>query len=144
MKVFTVIIHTAVNVCVNKISWKYRTHKHRDPARDISEVVSNWAHLPQIMLVTWSAPSHYLNQCWIRNKFQWNRNQITTLFMQESELESVRANKHRDPAHDIPEVISNWSQLVQIWIHTYWSCGLMHIYPDSKIHRTHMGPIWGR
>ena len=40
-------------------------------------------------------PSHYLNQCWIivnwtiRNKFQWNHNQNTTIFIQANELENL-------------------------------------------------------
>ena len=35
---------------------------------------------------TWSAPSHYLNQCWnivnwtLRNKLQWNLNGETHIF----------------------------------------------------------------
>ena len=46
-------------------------------------------------LVAWSAPSHYLNQCWnivnwtMRNKLQWNFKQSSTIFIQENEFESV-------------------------------------------------------
>ena len=44
-------------------------------------------------LVTWSAPSHYLNQCanignWnLRNNLQWNFNQNSCIFIQENRLE---------------------------------------------------------
>ena len=46
-------------------------------------------------LVSYSAPSHYLNQCWIianftlRNKLQWNVNQNTKLFIHENVSENV-------------------------------------------------------
>ena len=46
-------------------------------------------------LVTWSAPSHYLNQCWnifnwtLRNKFRWNLNQNSYIFIQENAFENV-------------------------------------------------------
>ena len=44
-------------------------------------------------LVAWSAPSHYLNQCWdivnwtLRNKLQWNFNWNSYLFIQENAIE---------------------------------------------------------
>ena len=43
----------------------------------------------------WTAPSHYLNQCWIianwtlRNKFQWNFNRNSNIFIHENAIESV-------------------------------------------------------
>ena len=46
-------------------------------------------------LVAWSAPSHYLNQCWLivnwtpGNKFQWNSNQNSFIFIQENACEIV-------------------------------------------------------
>ena len=46
-------------------------------------------------LVAYSAPSHYLNQCWIiinwtlRNDFQWNFDQKTNVFIQEIAFENV-------------------------------------------------------
>ena len=46
-------------------------------------------------LVAWSAPSHYLNQCWnivnwtSRNKLQWNSNRNSYIFIQENALENV-------------------------------------------------------
>ena len=50
-------------------------------------------------LVTWLAPSHYLNQCWIvvnwtlRNKFQWNLNQNSNIFIQENVFEMSSAKR---------------------------------------------------
>ena len=46
-------------------------------------------------LVAWSAPSHYLNQCWIvvnwtlKNIFQWKSNQNTTIFIEENARQNV-------------------------------------------------------
>ena len=46
-------------------------------------------------LVAWTAPSHYLNQCWnivnctLRNKLQWNLNLNSNIFIQEIAFESV-------------------------------------------------------
>ena len=43
----------------------------------------------------WTAPSHYLNQCWIivdwtlGNKLQWNHNRNSNIFIQENAFESV-------------------------------------------------------
>ena len=45
-------------------------------------------------LVAWSAPSHYLNQCWDiahwthRNKLQWNFYQNSYIFIQENPFEN--------------------------------------------------------
>ena len=42
-----------------------------------------------------SVPSHYLSQCWLivnwtlRNKLQWNSNQITKLFIHQNAFENV-------------------------------------------------------
>ena len=46
-------------------------------------------------LVAWSAPNHYLNQCWdivnwtLRNKLQWNFNQNTNIFIQKNAFENI-------------------------------------------------------
>ena len=46
-------------------------------------------------LVAWPAPSRYLNQCWnivnwtIGNKFQWNMNRNSYIFIQENAFENV-------------------------------------------------------
>ena len=51
--------------------------------------------LVQIILVAYSAPSHYLNQCWVifnwtpRNKIKSNSNQNTRLFIHENALQNV-------------------------------------------------------
>ena len=42
----------------------------------------------------WSVPSHYLIQCWnivwtLRNKFQWNFNQNSYIFIQENSFENA-------------------------------------------------------
>ena len=50
--------------------------------------------LVQIMAVAYSAPSHYLNQCWfivnwnLRNKLQWNFNENTKIFIHKNASES--------------------------------------------------------
>ena len=47
------------------------------------------------LLVACSAPSHYLNQCWLivnwtpGNIFQWNLNQNSIIFIQENTVENV-------------------------------------------------------
>ena len=44
---------------------------------------------------TWTAPSHYLNQCWnivnwtLRNKLQWNYSLNSNIFFQKNALENV-------------------------------------------------------
>ena len=46
-------------------------------------------------LVAWTAPSHYLNQCWdivnwiLGNKLQWNFNHNSNIFIQENAFENV-------------------------------------------------------
>ena len=51
--------------------------------------------LVDIWLVAWTAPSHYLNQCWntvnwtIGNKLQWNFNRNPNIFIQENAFENV-------------------------------------------------------
>ena len=47
-----------------------------------------------LWLVTWSVPSHYLNQCWnianwtLRNKLQWNFDKNSYIFIQENAFEN--------------------------------------------------------
>ena len=47
------------------------------------------------IIVAWSAPSHYLNQCWniidwtLRNKLHWNFNRNSDIFIHENVLEYV-------------------------------------------------------
>ena len=46
-------------------------------------------------LVAWTAPSHYLNQCWNivdwtrRNKLQWNLNKNSNIFIHENALQNI-------------------------------------------------------
>ena len=46
-------------------------------------------------LVAWTAPRHYLNQCWnivnwtLRNKFQWNFNRNSNICIEENTFENV-------------------------------------------------------
>ena len=52
-------------------------------------------YMTQGDMCAWSAPSHYLNQCWninnwtLRNKLQWNLNQNLWIFIQENPFETV-------------------------------------------------------
>ena len=49
-------------------------------------------------LVTWLAPRHYLNQCWIvlnwtpSNNIQWNFKENTTIFYQENVFKNALCN----------------------------------------------------
>ena len=58
----------------------------------VSRLSHHWFWL---WLVTWTVPSHYLNQCWnsanwtLRNKLRWNFNQNSNIFIQENWLENV-------------------------------------------------------
>ena len=76
---------------VNFFIWKFPllTHLPLVPHICVSEWVQHWFRK---WLVAFSAPSHYLNQCWVivnwnlRNKLQLNFNQNTKLFIQENHL----------------------------------------------------------
>ena len=52
-------------------------------------------HWFRLWLVAWSAPSHYLNQCWnivnwtIGNQLQWNFYLNSNIFIHENAFESV-------------------------------------------------------
>ena len=54
-----------------------------------------WPTLNRVMSRCQMVPSHYLNQCWVivywvlRNKLQWNLNQITKLFFYKNTYENV-------------------------------------------------------
>ena len=62
----------------------------------INELGQHWFRK---WLVTYSAPSHHLNRCWVivywnlRNKFQWNFNQNTKLFIHENPSETIVCQK---------------------------------------------------
>ena len=68
------------------------THLPLVPHICVSESGQYWFRL---WLVAYSAPSHYLKQCWVivnwtlRNKLQWNFNQNTKLFIHEIASENI-------------------------------------------------------
>ena len=59
--------------------------------------LTHWGRVTHICLgkLTWTAPSHYLNQCWnivywtLRNKLQWNFNRNSNIFIVENTFENV-------------------------------------------------------
>ena len=69
-----------------------QTHWGRETPICVTKQGHHWF---RYWLVAWSAPSHYLNQCWIivnwtlSNIFQWNLNQNTTIFIEENAFENV-------------------------------------------------------
>ena len=83
------------------------------PHIDVSELGQHWFRQ---WLVTWSAPSHYLNQCWnivnwtLRNKLQWNSNQNTKIFIDENPFENV-----------VWEMTSFLSRVRWVKIYTLWT-----------------------
>ena len=69
------------------------THLPLVPHICISELCQHWFRL---WLVAYSAPNHYLNQCWVivnwtlRNKLQWNFNyQNTKFFIHKNASENI-------------------------------------------------------
>ena len=68
------------------------THLPLVPHICVSELGQHWFRW---WLVSYSAPIHYLNQCWvianwtIRNKFKWNFNQNTKLFIHKNVSEDI-------------------------------------------------------
>ena len=64
-------------------------------------------------LVAWTAPGHYLNQCWNVNwtmskKFQWNFNQNIKKFIEENNFEY--RSGHKTVAVLLPGFAINWYQ----------------------------------
>ena len=63
-----------------------------EPHLYVNELGHHWSRL---WLVACSAPTYYLNQCWLivnyllRNKLQWNSNQHTKRFINENAFKSV-------------------------------------------------------
>ena len=73
----------------------------------IMHVLTHWGRVRQICvnklyhhwfrwwLVAWTAPSHYLNQCWnivnrtLGTKCQWNLNRQSYIFIQENAFENI-------------------------------------------------------
>ena len=58
----------------------------------VRSLIHHWLRL---WLAAYSAPSHYLNQCWnidnwtLRNKLQWNFNRNSNILIEENAIESV-------------------------------------------------------
>ena len=80
----------------------------------LASIVSDW-------LVTWPAPSHYLNQCWnivngtLRNKLQWNPKRNSYIFIQEMHLK-MSSGKWRPFCPGL-NVLTHWvwDKMVSIW-----------------------------
>ena len=74
-------------------SWTHKIYDDKISAVYMRQWI-RWA-LVQMMIVAYSTPSHYLNQCWVivnwnlRNKFQWNFNQNTKLFIHKNASENT-------------------------------------------------------
>ena len=87
----------------NTHPWGYLTEytiwcdKLLNSLRPSDAYMLQWAnhHWFSSWLVAWSAPSHYLNQCWnianwtIKDYIQWNRNQSSYIFTSENAFENV-------------------------------------------------------
>ena len=75
-------------------SWKWVCRKSLRPSEASTRQWINH-HWFRQWLVTWPAPSDYLNQCWnivnwtLSNKFQWNLNRNSYIFIQENAFENV-------------------------------------------------------
>ena len=84
-----------------KMHFKMSSAKWRPFCLDLN-VLIRLAHngIPMSMLhrpgrrQAWTAPSHYLNQCWnivnwtLRNKLHWNFNRNSNIFIQENAIEN--------------------------------------------------------
>ena len=68
------------------------TYRGRETHICVSKLGHHWF---RYALVTSSAPSHYMNQCWnivnctLGNIFQWHLNQNTTIFVTENAFENI-------------------------------------------------------
>ena len=82
--------------------------------------------MTHIWLVTWTAPSHYLNQCcnivnWtLGNKLQWNLNQNSYNFIHENAFENV--------VRKLAAILSQPQCVYQ----TYWTYH-PDAFPDSSL-----------
>ena len=83
----------------------------------VSELGQHWFRW---WLVAWSAPSHFLNQCWnivnwaLKNKLHWNFTQNTKRFIHEKASENIVC--------EIAAVLSRWR-----WVNTPWIiCYVLH------------------
>ena len=77
---------------VERILLKYLTHLPLVAHICVSESGQHWF---RYWLVACSAPSHYLNQCWLIvnwtlwNNVQWNLNRYSIIFIQENAAENA-------------------------------------------------------
>ena len=81
----------------NTIHWKMFWFQFHHSLRPSDAYMRQWTnhHWFREGLVAWTAPSHYLKQCWIivdwtlKNKFQWHLNRNSNILIQENALEHV-------------------------------------------------------
>ena len=90
------------------------THLPLVPHKCVSELGQHWF---RSWLVTFSAPSRYLNQCWVifnwtlRNKLHWNYNQNTKIFIHENAAENI-----------VCEMVAILSR--ERWVKNMWYSGI--------------------
>ena len=84
---------------------------------------------PVIKLVAWSAPSHYLNQCWnivnwtLGNKLQWHFNLNSNIFIHENGSESVC---EMAAILSQPQCVKSFKMADKIWnISQHFECSLI-------------------
>ena len=88
------------------------------------------------------APSHYLNQCWnivnfsLRNKFQWNFNRNSSIFIQENAFENVVCQMASILSR--PQWVKHWFRKWLIWTNAgillIWLIGTNFNEMLTKIH----------
>ena len=84
---------------------------------------------------TWSARSHYLNQCWnivnctLRNKLQWNVNQNFYIFIQENACENVVCEKAAILSGAQPLLTQPWPVICLSTMFMLWLCCLLCVSP---------------
>ena len=89
-----------------------------------------WSALVHIMVVTYSVPSHYVNQCWVivnwtlRNKLQWNFNKKGKLFVHENASETIVC--------EMVDILSRERWVNYYDMKTSWPSN------DSRV----IGPLW--
>ena len=94
-------------------------------------------HCFRYWLVAYSAPSHYLNKCWVivnwtlRNKLQWNLNQNTKLFIHQNASSNIvcemAAILFRGRWVKVPQVTGGALFVVRFYLH------LLHHWPPGKL-----------
>ena len=115
-------IRSGKKLSLLSLKYIHLTHLPLVPHICVSESGQHWFRW---WLVAYSAPSQYLNQCWIvvnctiRNKFQWNFNQNTKLFIPENAFENIVCEK--------AAILSRGDELKRLWksfpIFPFWHKG---------------------